>query len=209
MYPFDDTQPLTLPAGYEQIQAESLEMGFSMPSDLLTCSLLRTLAATKSAARVLEIGTGTGLATAWLLDGNDPRLKVTSVDNEAQYQAVAERVLGEDSRLELICTDGREWLKTYDGEPFDLIFADAWPGKYDTLTETLSMLKTGGMYVIDDMLPQPNWPAGHELNVVRLVEELEANNALTLTKLNWSTGIVIAVKNEAKDRFGTSNGLNK
>jgi hypothetical protein len=60
------------------------------------------------------------------------------------------------------------------------------------------------MYVIDDMLPQPNWPAGHELNVVRLVEELEANNALTLTKLNWSTGIVIAVKNEAKDRLGKS-----
>jgi hypothetical protein len=23
------------------------------------------------------------------------------------------------------------------------------------------MLKPGGLYVIDDMLPQPNWPEGH------------------------------------------------
>lgn len=38
---------------------------------------------------------------------------------------------------------------------FDLIFADAIPGKYEHLDETLALLRRGGLYVVDDMLPQP------------------------------------------------------
>ena len=57
--------------------------------------------------------------------------------------------------------DGSEWLKTYEGPKFDLIFADAWPGKYYDLEETLNLLKDGGFYVIDDMNPAPDWPEGH------------------------------------------------
>jgi len=41
------------------------------------------------------------------------------------------------------------------------VFADALAGKYDGLSEALCVVKAGGFYVIDDMLPQPNWPDGH------------------------------------------------
>ena len=44
---------------------------------------------------------------------------------------------------------------------FDLIFADAIPGKYEHLNETLALLRRGGLYVVDDMLPQPTWPKDH------------------------------------------------
>ena len=44
-----------------------------MPSDPLTCTLLRTLAASKPGGQFLELGSGTGLSTAWLLDGMDAR----------------------------------------------------------------------------------------------------------------------------------------
>ena len=64
-------------------------------------------------------------------------------------------------RIEFILADAYIWLKEYQGEKFDLIFADAMPGKYDLFDEAIQLLKSGGMYVIDDMLPQPNWPAGH------------------------------------------------
>jgi len=44
------------------------------------------------------------------------------------------------------------------------------------------------------MLPQPNWPDGHHEKAINLVGELEERNDLVLTKQNWATGIIIAVK---------------
>ncbi len=44
-------------------------LGFDMASDPRTGALLRTLAASKPKGRFLELGTGTGMATAWLLGG--------------------------------------------------------------------------------------------------------------------------------------------
>lgn len=182
-----------LPPGFTEIQRASQAMGFSMPSDLQTGALLQTLVATKQNAHVLEIGTGTGLATAWLLAGMDAGSTLVSVDNEPTYQAVAERILGSDSRLQLICTDAENWLEANETS-FDLIFADAWPGKYANLDAALNTLTPGGMYVIDDMLPQPNWPAGHADNVNTLVTDLENRKDLQLVKMAWSTGILIATK---------------
>jgi predicted O-methyltransferase YrrM len=75
-----------------------------------------------------------------------------------------------------------------------LIFADAWPGKYSEIEEVLTLLHHGGFYVIDDMSQQPNWPVGHEKNVERLIDYLENRSDLNLTKMNWSTGLVVCTK---------------
>jgi len=77
---------------------------------------------------------------------------------------------------------------------FDFIFADTWHGKYLMLDEVLEMLKIGGLYIVDDMLHQPNWPEGHAEKAEKFVEKLEAYPFLTITKLNWSTGIIVAVR---------------
>ncbi len=68
------------------------------------------------------------------------------------------------------------------------------PGKYDLFEETIYLLKSGGFYVIDDMLPQTNWPAGHAEKVDAFIQMLDSRKDLILTKLIWSTGIIIAVK---------------
>jgi hypothetical protein len=52
----------------------------------------------------------------------------------------------------------------------------------------------GGVYVIDDMDPQPNWPPGHATKVAGLLARLEADARLRITKLTWASGIVIALK---------------
>lgn len=75
---------------------------------------------------------------------------------------------------------------------FDLIFADAWVGKFSHLDETLRLLKPGGLYVVDDLLEQDNWPDDHAPKVERLVADLEARGNLVLAKLDWCTGIIIA-----------------
>ena len=183
-----------LPRGFVDIETASQAIGFSMPSDLQTGALLKTLVGSKPGARVLEIGTGTGLATAWLLAGMDADSTLLSLDSEPTFQAVAAQCLGNDNRLELVCTDAGRWIDENNGQAFDLIFADAWPGKYSKLDETLGLLKPGGMYIIDDMLPQPNWPVGHDQNVVELVRTLEQRDDIQLVKLAWSTGLMIVVK---------------
>ena len=72
----------TFPAAYAEIERATQQAGFTMASDPLTGSLLRTLAASKPGGRLLELGTGTGLSTAWILDGMDTAATLTSVDND-------------------------------------------------------------------------------------------------------------------------------
>jgi predicted O-methyltransferase YrrM len=184
----------TYPEAYTAIANATKESGFTMASDVQTCSLLRTLAGAKPAGKFLELGTGTGLSAAWILDGMDPHATLISVDNAPEFLRIAAHYLGADPRLQLVCSDGGEWIEQNRQQRFDYIFADTWHGKYLLLEETLAMLKPGGFYIIDDMLPQPNWPEGHAEKATRLLDTLDQRTDLTLTRQCWATGIVIAVK---------------
>jgi predicted O-methyltransferase YrrM len=183
-----------IPKTYNKIDEATKALGFTMASDMFTCSLLRTLAASKPAGNFLELGTGTGLSTAWILDGMDNESSLVSVDFDEKLLNVASQFLGNDSRLNLVCSDGEKWINDNKQRTFDYIFADTWHGKYLLLDEALAMLNKGGLYIIDDMLPQPNWPDGHHEKATKLVQDLETRSDLHLTKQVWSTGIIVAVK---------------
>jgi predicted O-methyltransferase YrrM len=183
-----------LPKAYKVIEKATQESGFTMPSDKLTGSLLRTLAASKPGGRFLELGTGTGLSTSWILDGMDPDSTLISIDHDEALLAIAQAHLGHDKRLELVHTDGQEWVNANLVQKFDYVFADTWHGKYLLLDEVLGMIKRGGLYIVDDMLPQPNWPEGHQEKAIRFVACLEGRTDFVLSKLHWYTGIIVAVK---------------
>lgn len=191
----NDFNILDKPAIHEQIEAKSKEIGFTMPSDLYIGTLLKTLISSKSNANLLELGTGIGLSLSWMVEGMDDNSRLTTVDNDPKLIKIAKDFFAGDSRLEILCEDGSAWIKNYKGEKFDLIFADAWPGKYSEIDETLDLIKVGGFYIIDDMKTQPNWPDGHQEKVDKLVAYLEKRQDFNLTKMNWSTGVIIAVKN--------------
>jgi predicted O-methyltransferase YrrM len=182
------------PKTYTYIQQDTQALGFTMASDVFTCSLLRTLAASKPAAKFLELGTGTGLSTSWILDGMDKTSTLTSLDNDIKLLDVARKHLGSDHRLTLVSMDGADWVNNNKHERYDYIFADTWHGKYLMLDEVLAMLNKGGLYIIDDMLPQPNWPDGHHEKATNLLNYLDTRDDLILTRQVWSTGIVVAVK---------------
>jgi predicted O-methyltransferase YrrM len=86
---FRRTDAIARPAAHARIVERSQAIGFSMHSDILTGSLLRTLVASKPAGRVLELGTGCGLGASWLLDGMDAASTLTSVDTDPAAQAIA------------------------------------------------------------------------------------------------------------------------
>lgn len=182
------------PKAYTAIDEATRVSGFTMASDIQTCSLLKTLAASKPAAKFLELGTGTGLSTAWILEGMSRDAKLVSIDNDEVFLQIAQKHLGSDQRLTLVHTDGADWVENNRGQKYDYIFADTWHGKYLLLDEVLDMLNPGALYIIDDMLPQPNWPEGHDLKALKLIEDLEAREDLVITKQVWATGIIIAVK---------------
>jgi len=182
------------PKAYQQIDAATKASGFEMASDVLTCSLLKTLAASKPAGRFLELGTGTGLSTSWILDGIDEQSILISIDNDDKFLNIAKTFLGDDNRLDLVSSDGGKWLDNNKEKKFDYIFADTWHGKYLLLDEAIAMLNKGGLYIIDDMLPQPNWPEGHQEKAMKLIQDLESRDDLNLTKQIWATGIIIGVK---------------
>ena len=188
--------PQVLPPQLEAIEEATGALGFGMASDRATGMLLRTLAASKPGGNLLELGTGTGLATAWLLQGMDAAARLLSLDNDAMVQSIAAEYCGEDPRLTLVTEDGDTALLRLQaaGERYDLIFADTWPGKYRLLDLTLGLLKPGGIYMVDDLLPQPNWPPNHGASVEQLVEELQNRVDLWITQVDWSTGLLIAVK---------------
>ena len=190
----NDILNLNEPKALAGIWADTRAYEFTMPSEPLACSLLRTLVASKPSARILELGSGTGLSTAWLLDGMDASSHLTTVDNDEALLTILKRNLGADARLKVVCADGDDYLQSLKGQKFDFIFADTWAGKYRLLDEALALLNPAGLYVIDDMLPQPNWPEGHAEKVANLIATLEQREDFIVTKLSWASGVVIASK---------------
>ena len=190
----DDLAHLKPPAMLSAIVDRTAALAFSMPSEPRIGAMLRVLATAKPGGRMLELGTGTGLSTAWLLDGMDRDARLTSVDIDPKVQAVARAILGRDTRLEIITADAADFLRRQADASFDLIFADAMPGKYELLDETLALLRPGGLYIIDDMLPQANWPEGHAQRVPRLIAGLAARPAFRIVSLAWASGLVVVAR---------------
>ena len=189
-----DTVVLNTPEIYSEILRKSEEIGFTMPSDVFVGSLLRTLITSKPGGNFLELGTGIGLSLSWMIEGMDEESSLTTIDNDSELSTIAKSYFGNDPRVKIICRDASAWICEHKDQEFDLVFADAWPGKYSQLDEILSMIKKGGFYIIDDMKQQPNWPEGHGDNVEWLISYLEKKEDFTITKQNWSTGLIIAAR---------------
>lgn len=182
------------PKTLNAIVTDTARLGFIMASEPKTGSLLRLFAASKPAARILEIGTGTGISAAWLLDGMDDASSLVSIENDAECQKIAISHLGNDPRISFICQDGEAFLQSVQEQRFDLVFADSWPGKFNALQLALNVVARGGYYMIDDLYPQPGWPEGHAPKVPRLVSELEGRRDFVSLKLDWASGLMVLVR---------------
>ena len=189
----DDATQLNYPAVWVEILEESGGHRFDLVASARTGALLRCLATSKPGGRLLEIGTGTGAGTAWLLDGMDPSAHLVSVDLDPEGQAIARRYLGKDPRLELRAQHCLEFLEQDEGS-YDLVFADSFYGKTEGLGLALARLAPGGIYIGDDLLHHPAWPKDHADKIAALLATLEGDPRFSIVKIGWDTGLVIAVR---------------
>jgi predicted O-methyltransferase YrrM len=190
----DDHKIPHAPAALPAILRDTARLGFTMASEPQTGALLRTLAASKPGGRFLELGTGTGVGTAWLLAGMDPASRLDSVESDPKALAIAQQHLGSDERVAFHLADAAVFLARAPQSHFDFIYADTWPGKFTHRDLALSLLRPGGIYFIDDLLPQPSWPTDHAPKVPPLLADLETRPGFVVTKLAWATGLMIVVR---------------
>jgi predicted O-methyltransferase YrrM len=118
---------------------------------------LRLLAATVGARAVVEVGTGAGVASVWLLRGMRPDGVLTTVDVEPEHQRAARETLTEAgipaNRVRLISGRALEVLPRLSDGGYDLVFVDADKAEYpDYLEQALRLLRPGGVVAFDNAL---------------------------------------------------------
>ena len=190
----NDHELVRKPPALDAILKDSDALGFNMASEPKVGAVLAAIAAMKPGGRFLELGTGTGHGTAWLLSGMDSTSRLATVDADPTAAAIARRHLGSDNRVTFHTIDGAEFLRRAHRGDYDLVYADAWPGKFSHLSEALALLRVGGIYFIDDLLPQPNWPDGHAPKVPALIANLERRREFITARLAWASGLMIVVR---------------
>jgi predicted O-methyltransferase YrrM len=193
----NDLSYIRPPAALARILERTADLKFELASEDRTGALLRTLAASKPGGRFLELGTGTGVGTAWVLDGMDSESQLISVDVNATYQNVARESFGSDPRVTFVLEDAVEFLERQPAASFDFVFADALRGKYEGQDHALRTVRTGGFYVIDDLLPQAVWPEGHAPRVLALLQTMAAHPDFEITPMEWASGLLVAVRKPA------------
>jgi predicted O-methyltransferase YrrM len=168
--------------------------GFTMSCDPDTGRLLAVLAAAVPAnGRVLELGTGTGVGTAWIIDGLRGRddVEVVTVEIDAATAALAAqqawppwvRLLTGDA-IEVIHSAGR----------FDLIFADAQGGKWEGLDATVAALRPGAHLLVDDMTPGEFADEHHARKTSAVRARLLGHPDLVSVEIAWSSGLILSTR---------------
>jgi predicted O-methyltransferase YrrM len=118
-------------------------------------ALLRVLATTIGAARILEIGTAIGYSGIWLAGALPPHGMLLTMEVKPERAQVARDNFaraGLGERASVIVGDAQRMLAKVSG-PFDLIFQDGDKPQYLTQLERLiELLRPGGLLVTDNVL---------------------------------------------------------
>ena len=115
---------------------------------------LRYIAELISAQSVVEVGTGSGVGTLWLLKGVINSGVITTIDPEVQHIQVAKQVLNDadiaPNRYRLITSDYLDVMRKLADRAYDLVVFRGNPEDiFDVIDEAHRILRTGGILAID------------------------------------------------------------
>lgn len=120
-------------------------------------SALRFLAAAISAKSVVEVGTGAGVASLYLLEGMGDEGVLTTIDIEAEHQRAAREAFQEAGvrrqRTRLIPGRASEVLPRLTDSAYDLVLIDADKEELvEYLEQAVRLLRPGGVLAVDNAL---------------------------------------------------------
>jgi predicted O-methyltransferase YrrM len=171
-------------------------------------ALLRVLALTAAARRILEIGTAIGYSGIWLAGALAPggSLLTMEMNEERAREARTnfERA-GVSDRVTVIVGDANLKIAKVAG-PFDLIFQDGHKPLYSVMLDRLvALLRPGGLLVTDNVLwdgevapgftSTPRRPAQDTRAIADYNERVAAHPDLVTTIVPLRDGVSISVRN--------------
>lgn len=162
------------------------------------------LAQLLKAQSVVEVGTGSGVGSLWLLEGMLASGTLTSIDDEMEHSSIARMAFADAeiaaARFRLITnpvmevmtklTDRAYDLVIYRHNPEDLVYA---------ISEAQRILRSGGVLVIDNFFGggKVSDPAQRDPKTVALREAgkmLKADEAWSTSLIPVGDGLLLAVK---------------
>ncbi len=166
-------------------------------------ALLRFVARAISARHVVEIGTGAGVSSLWLLRGMSDDGVLTSIDIELDHQRAARETLTaadvSQGRYRLIAGRALEVLPRLTDGAYDLVLIDADKAEYALYFEqALRLLRPGGVIAFDNALWHDRVadPAQRDAETVALrdlVTMVRGHEGLTPVLVPSGDGLLLAV----------------
>lgn len=168
-------------------------------------ALLRFVARAISARHVVEIGTGAGISTLWLLRGMADDGVLTSIDIELEHQRAARETLSAadipQGRYRLIAGRALEVLPRLTDGAYDLVLVDADKSEYSLYFEqALRLLRPGGVIAFDnalwhDRIADPAQRDAETVALRDLVTMVRSHEGLTPVMVPSGDGLLLAVVN--------------
>lgn len=184
-------------------RARGVELG-SAPTAPGTGATLRFLAQALGAKSVVEVGTGTGVAAMWLLQGMPDDAVLTTIDVEVEHQRAAKEAFAEagikSSRARVISGRALDVLPRLTDGVYDLVFIDADPSEApEYLEQAVRLLRPGGVVAIDNALWRDHVadPARRDeltTTMRELDKSVRADERLTSVLLPCGEGLLLASK---------------
>lgn len=137
-----------------QARARGLELGVADTTPGAG-AFLKYLAATLKAQSVVEVGTGSGVGSLWLLDGMLESGTLTSIDDEMEHSQVAKQAFADadivQSRYRLITNSVLDVISKLTDRGYDLVVLRHNPEDLSyVINESHRILRSGGALVIDN-----------------------------------------------------------
>jgi predicted O-methyltransferase YrrM len=137
-----------------QARTRGVELG-TVDSTPGTGAFLRYLAFTLKAQSVVEVGTGSGVGSLWLLDGMLESGTLTSIDDEMEHTQIAKVAFTEadiaPSRYRLITNSVVDVVSKLTDRAYDLVVLRHNPEDLSyIISEGHRILRSGGALVIDN-----------------------------------------------------------
>ena len=189
------TSPVPVPEAVLAAERRAVERSFAHSCEQATGRVLAVLAASvRAGGRVLELGTGVGVGTAWVVSGLEGRedVEVVTVEHD---QALAELVCSTDLPVTVLTGDAEALLPGLG--TFDLVFADAEGGKWTGLDRTVAALAPGGVLLVDDMDLSRYHRTDHVAAVTAVRDALVGHPDLVTAELPVGTGLLVCTRRPA------------
>jgi predicted O-methyltransferase YrrM len=181
-------------------RARAAEVGVAA-IDAATGAVLRLLAAAVGAKAAVELGTGAGVSTLWLLRGLTPDGVLTTVDSDGEHQRLAKASLADagvpTGRVRLIQGRALEVLPRLSEAAYDVVFCDAARSENgDYLTAALTLLRPGGIVVFAGALAggrvaEPTARDAETVAMRELARTVRDEERLTSALIPVGTGLLV------------------